>query len=286
MKVLCLHGKGTSGAIFKSQTCNAPLKSNSCKKQKQNKRSTANPAPTASFRAQLVQKDIQFDFIDGPVKSEPAAGIDLFYPPPYYGFWERGSVDDIRASCDWLREYITKHGPYDAVMGFSQGTILASTYLLFHEEETSHLPAPFKVAIFHCGGVSLQVLQELGFNITSAMYDRDLKSRNALVSSASAEAILRMGTSRWQGDNSGGGLTEQAIRDEIKGPVQISIPTVHVYGVKDPRYAAGVQLSGVCDPANRRCYNHGGGHEIPRQSAVTNTLVELFEWAMEKVDEA
>lgn len=245
-----------------------------------------NPAPTASFRAQLTQKNIQFDFIDGPCKSEPAPGVDLFYPPPYYGFWERGSVDDIRSSCDWLREYISKHGPYDAVMGFSQGTILASTYLLFHEEDTPHLPAPFKVAIFHCGGVSFQVLQDLGFNITSAMLERDLASRNALASSASAEAILRMGTRRWQGDNSGGGLSEQAIRDEVKGPVQISIPTVHVYGTKDPRYTAGVQLSGVCDPAKRRCYNHGGGHEIPRQTAVTKALVELFEWAMEQIDEA
>ncbi|KAJ5644543.1 hypothetical protein N7507_010554 [Penicillium longicatenatum] len=259
MKVLCLHGKGTSGAIFKSQT--------------------------SSFRAQLRQKDIQFDFIDGPYKSEPAAGVDMFYPPPYYGFWERGSVDDIRTACVWLREYISTHGPYDAVMGFSQGTVLASAYLLFHEEETPYLPVPFQVAIFHCGGVALQVLQELGFNITPAMHDRDLASRMALASSASVEAILRMGTNRWQGDNSGGGLTEEAIREEVKGPVQISIPTIHVYGTKDPRYTAGVQLSGVCDPEKRRCYNHGGGHEIPRQSVVTNALVELFEWAVEQVRE-
>lgn len=194
-------------------------------------------------------------------------------------------MDDIRTACDWLREYINMHGPYDAVMGFSQGTILASTYLLFHEEETPHLPAPFKVAMFHCGGVSLQVLQELGFNITPAMHDRDLTSRNALASSASAEAILRMGTNRWQGDNSHGGLSEQAIREEVNGPVQISIPTVHVYGTKDPRYTAGVHLSGVCNPEKRRCYNHGGGHEIPRQSTVTNAIVELFEWAVEQVNE-
>ncbi|KAJ5925524.1 hypothetical protein N7454_008163 [Penicillium verhagenii] len=259
MKVLCLHGKGTSGAIFKSQT--------------------------SSFRAKLPQKNVQFDFVDGPVSSEPAAGVDLFYPGPYYGFWERGSVDDIREGCDWLREYLAKHGPYDAVMGFSQGTILASTYLLFHEEETPHLPPPFKVAIFHCGGVSLHVLQDLGFNITSAMHDRDLASRNALMSSASSEAILRMGTNRWKGDNSRG-LSEQELRDEVKGPVQISIPTVHVYGSRDPRFTSGVQLSGVCDPEKRRCYDHGGGHEIPRQSAVTRVLVELFEWATEQVEEA
>jgi hypothetical protein len=32
----------------------------------------------ATFRAKLPD-DIQFDFIDGPFKSDAAAGIDIFY---------------------------------------------------------------------------------------------------------------------------------------------------------------------------------------------------------------
>ncbi|KAJ5280552.1 hypothetical protein N7478_005924 [Penicillium angulare] len=256
MKILCLHGKGTSGAIFKSQT--------------------------SSFRAQLSRKDIEFDFIDGPFKSNAAAGVDLFYPPPYFGFLEESTYDDMLAACDWLRVYISKNGPYDAVMGFSQGTIMASTYLLLHQEETPHLPPPFKAAIFSCGAVSLGVLEELGFNITSSMHHRDMASRRSLGNMASSNAILQSGGSRWQGDTTSQGLSEDQVRDEIKGPLQIPIPTVHIYGTKDPRYSAGVQLSGVCNPENRRTFNHGGGHEIPRTSAVSNTIAELIEWALDE----
>ncbi|KAF4280873.1 hypothetical protein CNMCM8686_007323 [Aspergillus fumigatus] len=75
MKVLCLHGKGTSGAIFKSQT--------------------------ASFRSHLNDLDIDFDFIDGCYPSTAAAGIDLFYPAPYYSFWEDDSPEAITKT--WLR---------------------------------------------------------------------------------------------------------------------------------------------------------------------------------------
>jgi hypothetical protein len=35
---------------------------------------------------------------------------------------------------------------------------LGSSALLFHQEETPHLPPPFKAAIFVCGGASLSVL--------------------------------------------------------------------------------------------------------------------------------
>ena len=250
------------------------------------KRTDANSAPTASFRTQLSQSNIQFDFIDGPFESAPAAGVDLFYPPPYYGFWENHTLEDLRSACGWLSEYLAKKGPYDAVMGFSQGTILASSYLLLHQEETPHLPPPFKIAIFHCGAVSLLLLEELGFHISPEMRQRDEMSRQALSTQADSMAILNQGSDRWKGDSLTGGLSEEGLRNEITGPIRISIPTVHIYGSKDPRYSASLQLAGICDPDKRRSYNHGGGHEIPRRTAVSTAIAELLEWAMEMAAES
>ncbi|KAJ6028722.1 hypothetical protein N7540_004298 [Penicillium herquei] len=256
MRVLCLHGKGTSGSIFRSQT--------------------------SSFRSQISKKDIEFDWVDGPLDSNAAPGIDLFYPPPYYSFMDNTIPADTYAGINWLRGYIEQHGPYDVVMGFSQGNVLASAYLLVHELETPHLPLPFKAAIFHCGGLSLPFMTELGFIITPEIRQRDEQSRMALGVMASSEAILQGGGKRWQGDFSEKGLSEEDIRDEIKGPVQISIPTVHIYGSKDPRFLAGLQLSGACNAENRRVFNHGGGHEIPRTSVVSNAIAELFDWAIDQ----
>lgn len=166
-------------------------------------------------------------------------------------------------------------------MGFSQGTIIASAYLLLHQEETPHLPPPFKAAIFTCGAVSLNLLEEVGYNITSEMKHRDAASRKALSSMGSSQSILQSGGNRWQGDVNAKGLSEDQVREEVGGgPVKITIPTAHVYGAKDPRYSAGVQLSGICDAEKRRTFDHGGGHELPRKTVVSTAVAELVEWAL------
>ncbi|KAJ5683472.1 hypothetical protein N7462_006637 [Penicillium macrosclerotiorum] len=256
MKVLCLHGKGTSAAIFRSQT--------------------------SSFRAKLPDQHIEFDFIDAPYTSEPAAGVDLFYAPPYFQWWDSDSMNAVRDAVAWLNDYIAQNGPYDAAMMFSQGCVLGSSALLLHQEETPHLPPPFKTAVFICGGPSLTVLEETGFYVSPEARARDLASKAALAQQAGNAAILTNGSSRWQGlDSIDGGLSEDELRRELKCPFQIDIPTVHIYGSKDPRYAAGVHLSAICSPHNRRTFNHEGGHEIPRTTAVNDTLAELVQWALE-----
>ncbi|OQD77454.1 hypothetical protein PENDEC_c002G05049 [Penicillium decumbens] len=257
MRILCLHGKGTSAAIFRSQT--------------------------SSFRAQLADENIEFDFVDGPHVSTPAAGVDLFYDPPYYSWYEGDGIEPIREANNWLNDYVAKNGPYDAAMMFSQGCVLGSSALLLHQEETPDLPPPFKAAIFICGGASLSVLEEMGFHVPIEARERDIASRTALALQAGSSSVMTKGADRWTGLGAqSGGLLEEELRNEIKCPYHISIPTVHIYGSKDPRYAAGVHLSGVCDAEKRRVYDHGGGHEIPRTTAVSRSIAELVQWALQE----
>ncbi|THD00318.1 hypothetical protein EYZ11_000211 [Aspergillus tanneri] len=253
MKILCLHGQGTSGSIFRSQT--------------------------SSIRNRLHDLPIEYDFLDGPYPATAAAGIDLFYPPPYYSYLESNTPVGIRNSVSWLKEYIAQHGPYDAVMMFSQGCTIGASLLLLHQLETPDRPAPFKAAIFICGGPPLKLLEEVGYRISERVWERDATSRAELAAAAHSESILAKGSGRWNADAMKG-ETEEGIRGEISGGVKIGIPTVHVYGEKDPRYVAGIQLSEVCEPRKRRTYNHGGGHEIPRLEKVTVTVVELVRWAL------
>ncbi|KAL2008391.1 hypothetical protein VTN00DRAFT_8373 [Thermoascus crustaceus] len=256
MRVLCLHGKGTSGAIFKSQT--------------------------ASFRGLLQGQGIEFEFVDGPHASLPAPGIDLFYPPPFYAFWNGDSLDEIHAARDWLADLVSRSGPYDAVMTFSQGCALAATALLHHQAQSdpSSSPPPFKAAIFICGGAPLTVAESLGFTVSQEAWDRDAASRKALSDKASAPAILAQGSKRWTDVDGASGYSVEDASREVSGPLQIKIPTVHIYGSKDPRYFAGVQLSSFCDPRTRKVYNHGGGHEIPRGDTVSRTIADLVRWAL------
>ncbi|KAL5336584.1 serine hydrolase-domain-containing protein [Aspergillus crustosus] len=362
MKILCLHGHGTSGAIFKSQT--------------------------SSIRSHLKDLNLTFDFIDAPYPSAPAPGIDLFYPPPYYSYHDESSgsttLETIQETQRWLEGIIAERGPYDLVMGFSQGCVVAAGLLLLDEFEHRNAVArktreqgeqkeegiqgygkeeeedegekikrriPFKAVIFICGSAPLPLLEHIGYTISARTKARDLASRAALASMASSACILARGSNRWtasgldfdfsfdfdldfnasfdstltsnpnppgphihDNDNNNGNNNtkprkrihihlpprytspinkEEEIRLELSNPTstsitnprtrtKITIPTVHIYGERDPHYIAGIQLSEVCDTAGgkRKVYNHGGGHEIPRFEAVGGAIAGLVRWAV------
>lgn len=209
--------------------------------------------------------------------------MDLFYDPPYYSWYEGDGIEPVREAYNWLNDYVAKNGPYDAAMMFSQGCVLGSSALLLHHEETPDCPPPFKAAIFVCGGASLSVLEEMGFHVSAEARERDIASRSALALQAGSSSVMTKGADRWTGLGAlSGGLSEEQLRNEINSPYRIPIPTVHIYGSKDPRYAAGVHLSGICEPGKRRVYDHGGGHEVPRTTAVSNAIAELVQWALEQ----
>lgn len=46
---------------------------------------------------------------------------------------------------------IKKHGPFDGVLGFSQGAALAASLIIHHSKTRPQEPALFKIAVFICG---------------------------------------------------------------------------------------------------------------------------------------
>ncbi|MCJ1396131.1 hypothetical protein MMC18_009020 [Xylographa bjoerkii] len=264
MRFLCLHGAGTSGEIFKIQT--------------------------SAFRAKLsISPTPTFDFIDAPFPSKPAAGIDLFYSPPYYSFYSAATIPALHAAHAWLLAYVAKHGPYDAVMTFSQGGALASSMLLSHFINTPHVPSPFKLAVFICSGIPLLALDELGLPVGQKARDIDENSKHALSAQASSASILAQGRERWTGIESDVVTEGEVLETDVYGldftqypkEWRVRMPTVHVYGKKDPRYAASTQLAWFCEEGKRRVYDHGTGHEIPRKREVSMAIAEAVEWGVE-----
>ncbi len=70
------------------------------------------------------------------------------------------------------------------------------------------------------------------------------------------------------------GLDFSSFPEDLK----IKIPTVHVYGAKDPKYVASMQLVHFCEENRRRTFDHGGGHDVPRRTDVSERIAELVEW--------
>lgn len=294
MRFLCLHGSGTSAKIFSTQTCEFFYG------KAETLHGTENlPALSlAAFRSKLDPEKYTFDFVDAQFDSEPAPGVDVFFAPPYYTHYRRSEPPDIRAAHVWLRELIERQGPYDAVMCFSQGCAVISSFILYHQKESPKEPLPFNAAIFICGGIPLQVLPDLGLPVSTEAWAANEKSARDLASSAGSakakvEAIRTGGRLAHQGLWDRPGVPKNAPliqpptdRTNIYGldftqfpdSLQMKIPTVHVYGSKDPRYPNALHLVHFSQEENRKTFDHGGGHEIPRSAATSDMIAVLVDW--------
>ena len=149
---LCLHGWRTKGDILSMQM--AALQANT---------------------------NMNCIFIDAPFlgRGKPDEGIAIFYPDrPYYEWFYRTKVvetpdavksdhfagyDNMEESMKYLVDYIERSGPYDGLLGFSQGASMV-TRLVNRQEELMKISSvqqisftmKFRFAIL-IGGVPPQV---------------------------------------------------------------------------------------------------------------------------------
>ncbi|KAK0605767.1 hypothetical protein LWI29_030523 [Acer saccharum] len=129
-KILCLHGFRTSAHIYKCM----------CRK----------------FGESILEK-LDLDFIDAPFPAQGKSAAQGIYDPPYYewfqtnqNFTEYYNFDECVA---FLEDYMAKHGPYDGLMGFSQGAVLSSGLIGMqkHGDALKNIPK-LKFVILISGG--------------------------------------------------------------------------------------------------------------------------------------
>jgi predicted esterase len=103
VKVLCLHGWRTSGRILSMQTA-----------------------------AMQYHTPIDFHFLDAPYEAvgPPDKGIATYYPNNSYYEWFIRKPEDkfsgLRESIALLLRYIQENGPFDGLLGFSQGASMVT----------------------------------------------------------------------------------------------------------------------------------------------------------------
>ncbi|CAK3733238.1 Hypothetical predicted protein [Lecanosticta acicola] len=284
MRILCLHGAGTSAEIFKSQT--------------------------SALRWKLDETEYKFDFLDAPHPWKPGPGVGPFFDGPYYSWWTDWNENGVKAAVDELLKYLkAQDEPYDALMGFSQGCHLIAMAIMWHQKDFPGEPLPFKGAIFLCGGVPLYVLEkwihvpeetkriirESGDALTNVRAQTPLKVEKML-QTGERSSLWDMPTALWDGKDEKIGPTWDTpsfTKTNVFGldvsnlpqHVQIDIPTFHVYGHKDPMCTASLILSNLCREDRRQVYDHGGGHDIPRPSWVSEDLAGGIRRVKERIAE-
>jgi hypothetical protein len=180
--------------------------------------------------------------------------------------------------------------------------------MVHHNNEHPEQALPFKGAIFVCGGLPLQILTDLGLPVSERAWEINARSGTVLarVAASASEEIGKLLEAK-----NGPGIVRQGLWDKTEHlehdvgkttfpddssdvfgldieafpeGLRIGIPTVHVFGIKDPRYPASIQLAHFSKEEKRRTFDHGGGHDIPRTTVVSNRIAELVVWLEEQIE--
>ncbi|GER37994.1 calmodulin-related protein [Striga asiatica] len=126
-KILCLHGFRTSGSFLKKQI------------------SKWDPSIFADF---------EMEFPDGIYPAGGKSEIEGIFPPPYFEWFQFNKdfteYTNLEACIDYLCDYIVSKGPFDGLLGFSQGATLSALLVGYQAQGkilNEHPPIKFVVSI-------------------------------------------------------------------------------------------------------------------------------------------
>ncbi|KAK8105205.1 ef-hand calcium-binding protein domain protein [Apiospora kogelbergensis] len=284
MRTLMLHGHSTSAFIFKAQT--GSLMKKAILKLKMELTSME----IGPLRSNL-DRSFTFDFIDGPHATEPPRGLKMVLSKAYRWI-ETPTAESMQSTVDWLQAYLDKKGPYDCVCCFSKASAVIASALLVHARKTPTKPPPFKAAIFINGSIEYSVFDAEGMPQDWVTQEaRDIKDqtegmvRDKVGAMSNLASTYMKSTGLWDD-------TSQLVHDPTELPppsscfgldftalpadLAITIPTVHMYGAKDPIWPSSIQLAYLCDPGCRVMYDHQGGHDVPRSKEVAADMANMF----------
>ncbi|KID75470.1 Esterase alnB [Metarhizium brunneum] len=275
-RILALHGVGSSAEILRDQL-------------------------TPVVRA--LSQNYEFVHLDGAVRRERGPGMAPYYNGPFYSYTTGYTPAEIRDTLDDLSDFIQDDGPFDGVIGFSQGASVAASYILDHQAQHPDKAPPFGFAIFlssvaafspddlHCLPIVQRLVQQ---NYEAVHHFPDKISKKLAVSDSVFAEYLA--TTFKMARKIGATMPDYDIaffkhRDPQKVPRvlhpaltthRIQLPTVHFTGKKDdlPMMEQSRLVMGLCDPAMARVHQHSGGHAAPSKKPDVDRLVEAIEWAV------
>ncbi|KAH7381962.1 putative DUF341 domain oxidoreductase, partial [Cadophora sp. MPI-SDFR-AT-0126] len=144
LRFLCLHGAGTNSDV-----------------------DSTNSEFTDPISEELRKDNSAvFHFIDGEEDSGPGPGIEGLFEGPYFSFyaWPRTCTTEdekaVEEAYKLIYAAIEQEGPFDGILGFSQGATLAFQFLSQHAKRFPYDPpnAVFRCGVFICGPPPFRVI--------------------------------------------------------------------------------------------------------------------------------
>lgn len=155
------------------------------------------------------------------------------------GSW--GAYKSAQDAIDYLYNIMEKDGPFDGIIGYSEGATVAAT-LLLHEQrrfETEGIPAMFKCALFFAGWPPM---------------NPDL---NSIVLADESDLTITIPTCHVS---------------KYFAPHHRSSQLTREVGSLDPYLAGSIALYNICDVDTAILFDHGKGHTLPRDKGTVKEL--------------
>jgi pimeloyl-ACP methyl ester carboxylesterase len=202
------------------------------------------------------------------------------------------SESELTAARELVLEVLNEEGPFDGLIGFSQGAALAASLILQHSDQAHPL---VDCAVFICGTLPWMLPSELvplhQKHNASCQIDIVLDSGNRmkrlLVLNEGLFSVDSVKNKLSNGHLNGSHAQQNqaCLLHPANSPLHFPIPTAHIYGGRKDRYfelskaliELGSEAHGV------KVFNHEAGHIIPRGEFDTDKMVETVSWVAEKV---
>lgn len=238
--------------------------------------------------------------------------MPLWSQGPFYSNIPGYTPAEVRVAIENLDACVEYDGPFDGVLGFSQGGALAAAYIIDHQRRSKGR-APFSFAVFlsptvvlspdtrdcenlirglleSLPGSFMQSFPRVGQADLAAIPDADQR----LFASYLVEAITAFAQLGGKEEADHSYLrSRDADRSTARVPRpvhpllvkdRIGIPTVHVRGRADfpLTLRQSENLQGLCEESLARAYTHSGGHHVPTKPSEVRAVVSAIEWAVQQ----
>ena len=228
------------------------MSSSSWRAKSSARRRKVRPYPILTFPPHLLP----------PNPPSPSLDIAALFPGPYLSYYDAPTAQLVSQAINLVHRTLQTQGPFDGVVGFSQGAALAATVLLEAATLRPYDDAPFGLAVFFGA---------------SAPFDRLGKSPQGRLPAAwefNARALEKL--------NGTPLLRRYDAEDKESGRAKIAVPTVHVIGDVDPYRGQAEDLVRLCaggeDSDGKFVVRHPEGHRVPWLGGkVTEIVGEIRE---------
>lgn len=133
LRVLCLHGFRTSGKIMETQL--------------------------AKLDSSILDL-LDMVFLDGSYPAKGKSDVEGFFDPPYYEWFQfdRSGTNylyqNLKECIEFISDFMEKQGPFDGLVGFSQGSFLTAALAGMQEQGLGLTSIPaLRFVIIISGGV-------------------------------------------------------------------------------------------------------------------------------------